>query len=403
MTPETKQEATGAEKQAAQQLLVEGEPRAAGVDTKLDHLLRRADSLAAKIGEHQQMLAHILQGGPAETKKRLRILFHLVGEARVGRDDLLGSSGATLSELLLMAQLGLIRPSRGGFALTARAESLLGILLFFDAEVMGALSKGFGDLLQAALHGDLDASTMAQILAAGARRLSEQLGDQTRTESLRVLDQARPEREKALDHVTRMLGRLRGKIDSDAEGELRAAANTLNASYMHQEATHLRTWRQDVRYAQGHTHADLVLRLSTHSLPSLLQAMDNADLRGPGFAKAIQQPSLVEVRRIFQREHAPPVDPATLEVVAPTAGTQRMRPSWAQLLKELEKARDGAALHEATSGPTTYFAATSAALIPNHPLRRRFADLELRVHEDRIHEGAFLDVPRITIHKRKPK
>lgn len=379
----------------------EGRPPEA--ETRGELLVSRADRLASQIAEHQATLSHLLQGGPAETTKRLRILFSLVGETRVARDRLLAISGASISELFVMSQLGLIRPSAGAYALTRRAEFLLGILLFFDAKGDGAVSKGFSDLLQGALYGGFDATTMSQILAAGARRLSEELGDQTRTESLRVLDEALPERRSALEQLERMLGRLTGKIDRDSEDELRSAANELNAAYLRQEATHMRTWRQDVRYPQGHTHADVANRFATHTLESLTRALDSAGVVVQGFLNGVPEPSVVEIRRIFQREHSAPVDPTTLDVVTPRASTPRLRATFAQFLKEIDQAAEGDALHRVVSGARTYFVGASAALMPKHPLHRLLTRHVLRLHEERVHEGIYLDVPLITIHRRNPQ
>lgn len=374
-----------------------------GEQTGASSLLARADSLATRLRVYHPALRHLLEGKPEDLVNRLRILCYLLQETSVPAQELLGTGTAPAGELARMYELGIIKPtSSAGFQITQMGESLVTFLLFFDADVRGALSEGFGQILRGLLESQLDSGTAARLVIGGARRLSDDLQEVTAVGELRVLDAGRESRKKAVDHVSHMVEKLHGHITPAVEADLRSAANDLNAAFFRQEATHTKAILRNVRYPSGHTHATVTASLGGHSLASLTQAMATVGLLAPRPVHiALAPPPLEQILGVLQRPAAPVVnDVITMRGVEDAL--PKLRESLRLLEEELASVSDGAALHEAARSPLTYNAGAMVALVPDHPWRKR---LPFTFHVDPVRRvkdhGAYIDVPYITV-QRKP-
>jgi hypothetical protein len=369
--------------------------------TGASSLLTRADLLAARLRRYHPALRHLLEGSPENLVNRLRILCYLLQETSVPANELLGTGTAPAGELAKLYELGIIKPtSNAGFQITQMGESLITFLLFFDADVRGALSEGFGQILHGLLESQLDAGTGARLVIGGARRLSEDLQEVTAVGELRVLDAGRDSRKKAVDHVGHMVEKLHGHISPVVEADLRSAANDLNAAFFRQDATHTKAILRNVRYPSGHTHATVTASLGRHSLASLAQAMQQLGLQAPRPVRvAVAPPPLEQILGVLQRPAMPVVD-VTITMRDVEDASPKLRESLRLLELELADAPDGAALHEAAHSPLTYNAGAMVALVPDHPWRKR---LPFTFHVDPVrrvrNEGAYVDVPYITVQR----
>jgi hypothetical protein len=364
-------------------------------------LLDRADQLASRLVPYQAALGHLLRGTPQDVSNKLRILFFLLSHPHARKDDLLATGTAPLGELQELYRLGLIRARRTGITITDRGTNILTVLLFFDADVQGVFSQGFDSLLSAVLAGSLDADTMARITSSGALRLAEELEDETDSGDLNILDQAVSTRKRSIDQLGSILGKLRNRIDPVVQAELTSSATHLTKAYWTQEHAHNVLWNQDVRYAHGYNHSNIIKRLGQHNIDSLVALMAKSNCNPRRFPSLQRQPSLEGVANLLQRPMTPPASAVEdLVILTPETAPQGLAPHFESLVSDLARAKDGAALHKLAGNATTYFAGVALAILRYHPVRVQVNDVTFQLHDDRIHEPPFVDVPRITIHRR---